>query len=267
MKLITPLLSLLLFISLTACNNGISTFTGNSPMVKGSGNVITENRDATEDFSKLTARGSVNVFLKKGDNQKIEIEAEDNIMPLVIVEVKNGELIARTEGSMNTKKGVNIHVTYKGLESITSSGSTDVKVDSGLNAKTIKLASSGSSDLIVASIETDNLEVKSSGSSDITIKQVLTNNLEANLSGASDVKIAGKTTNLKVNTSGSSDLHAKDLSSNNAEVSSSGSSDIRVHVSEKLTAKSTGSSDVYYYGNPKDVSESKSGSASIVKKQ
>ncbi len=266
MKLTSSLLSLLLFISLTACNNGISTLTGNGPMVKGSGNVITESRDATEDFSKLTARGSVNIFLKKGDNQKIDIEAEDNIMPLVIVEIKNGELIARTEGSMSTKKGVNIYITYKDLYSITSSGSTDVKVESNLSGKSISLSSSGSSDLIVDSIDTDNLEVKSSGSSDIIIKQVLTNNLLASLSGASDVRITGKATNLKASTSGSSDLYASDLSATTADLSSSGSSDIKARVSDKLTAKASGSSDIYYRGDPKDVAESKSGSASILKR-
>ena len=266
MKFTSALFSLILFISLTACNNGISTFTGNGPMVKGSGNVITENRDATENFSKLTARGSVNVFLKKGDEQKIAIEAEDNILPLVIVEIKNGELIARTEGSMRTKKGVDIHITYKDLLSITSSGSTDVKVASTLSGKSISLSSSGSSDLIVDSIDTKDLEVKSSGSSDILIKQVLTNNLVASLSGASDVRITGITTNLKASTSGSSDLYAGELSATTADLSSSGSSDIKVRVSDKLTAKASGSSDIHYHGNPKDVAESKSGSASISRK-
>lgn len=266
MKLTSSLLSLLLFISLTACNNGISTFTGNGPMVKGSGNVVTGSRDASDDFSMLTARGSVNVFLKKGDEQKIAVEAEDNIMPLVIVEIKNGELIARTEGSMNTKKGVNIHITYKELHSITSSGSTDVKVESSLSGKSINLSSSGSSDLTVDSIDTENLEVKSSGSSDIVIKQVLTDNLIASLSGASDVRITGKTKSLKASTTGSSDLYASELSATTADLSSSGSSDIKVRVSDKLTAKASGSSDIYYHGDPKDVSESKSGSASILKR-
>lgn len=266
MKFTSSLLSLLLFISLTACNNSISTFTGNDPMVKGNGNVISENRDASDAFSKLTARGSVNVFLKKGDNQKITVEAEDNIMPLVIIEIKNGELIARTEGSISTKKGVNIHIIYKDLHSITSSGSTDVKVESSLSGKSINLSSSGSSDLIVDSLESENLEVKSSGSSDILIKQVQTDYLTAGLSGASDVRVAGKTKNLKASTSGSSDFNASDLSATTTDLSASGSSEIKVRVSDELTAKASGSSDIYYYGNPKDVSESKSGTASILKR-
>lgn len=266
MKTTTSILSLFLIFLLTACNSGTTINIGNGAMIKGSGNVITESRDATQNFSKLTARGSVNVYLKQGNKQEIEIEAEDNIMPIVIVEIKNGELIARTEGNMSTKKGVNIHVTYKELNAITSSGSTDVFVESVLKSNNFSLASSGSSDINIESLEAKNIDLTSSGSSDIKIKQVQTANFVLGLSGASDVKISGGiANNLTASTSGSSDLYADNLETETATVNSSGSSNVKVRVSKKLTAQSSGSSDIHYYGNPKDVVESKTGSSSIKK--
>src|SRR5690625_2420795 len=88
MRITTQFINFFLLITLIACNNSSGIFS--SSTVKGSGNVITESRDASQDFSKVAAKGSVNLFLKKGDFQKIEVEAEDNIMPLVVVEINKG---------------------------------------------------------------------------------------------------------------------------------------------------------------------------------
>ncbi|HLS11347.1 MAG TPA: head GIN domain-containing protein [Flavobacteriaceae bacterium] len=264
MRITTQFINFFLLITLIACNNSSGIFS--SSTVKGSGNVITESRDASQDFSKVAAKGSVNLFLKKGDFQKIEVEAEDNIMPLVVVEINKGVLTARTEGSMRTKKGVNIYVTYKELNAITSSGSTDVKVESTIESKKVSLVSSGSSDLTVNAIEAKSLEVKSSGSSDIKITNANSKNLALNLSGASDIKIAGKTKSLKANASGSSDLNANNLVATSADLKSSGSSNIKVQVQDKIEVQASGASDIQYIGSPRIVSEKRSGSASIKKR-
>src|SRR5690625_7181368 len=95
MRITTQFINFFLLITLIACNNSSGIFS--SSTVKGSGNVITESRDASQDFSKVAAKGSVNLFLKKGDFQKIEVEAEDKIMPLVVVEINKGVLTARSE--------------------------------------------------------------------------------------------------------------------------------------------------------------------------
>lgn len=267
MKTTTPLLGLFLLFLLSACNSGTNINIGNGSMIKGSGNVITESRDATKSFSKLTARGSVNVFLKQGDTQKIEVEAEDNIQRNVLVEIKKGKLTVRTEGSISTNKGVNIHVTYKELNAITSSGSTDIFIEHLLKSKSFSLTSSGSSDINIERIEAESIDLASSGSSDIKIKHVQTANIVLSLSGASDMNISGgMATNLTASTTGSSDLDTDKLETKTATIASTGSSDVKVRVSERLTAQSSGSSNIYYYGNPKDVTESKTGASSIKKR-
>lgn len=266
MRITVSLFSLFILFLFNACNSGTNITIGNGKVIKGNGNVITESRDASQNFSKITARGSVNIFLKQGDTQKVEIEAEDNIMPIVKIEIKNDELTARTEGNMSTKKGVNIHITYKELNTITSSGSTDIFVESLLKSENISLASSGSSDINIENLEAENINLTSSGSSDIKIKHARATSFALDLSGASDVKISeGMVDNLTATTSGSSDLLADNLETRNATLTSSGSSDIKIRVSEKLTAQSSGSSDIYYNGNPKEVVESKTGSSSIKK--
>jgi len=249
-----------------ACNSSISTITDETPIIEGSGNVITEIYNATEEFNKLTVQGNLTVYLKKGDFQNIEIDAEDNIMQLVKVEVKDGELIAKTESSISTNKEVNVYILYKDLNSISSIGNARIKVLSELSGETVSLDCSDSSYLIIDSIEAENLEVNSKGSSNIILKRVLTENISANLQGGSNLKIAGETKTIEALTSGRSDLYAKNLFAYSANISSIGSSTSRVHVKKELCAQAFGAADIDYYGNPITIVENKSGSATVKKR-
>lgn len=298
------LLSLFLFISLTSCINATSINLNGGAQIKGNGNIVVESRKLDKDFSKVVAQGIVNVYLTKGATQELEIEAEENLIELIVIENKDGVLQIRTEGSLSTSKKINIHVVYKDLDEITSTGSTDVYVKSTLTSHTITLTSSGASDIDlttieansiflnasgssdidirseaisdnisiyssgsadinIRSIESSKLDLRSSGSSDISIRNVIATNTEALLNGASTISLSGKTDNLDVKASGSSDFKGKSFLSNTANVFSEGSSSSLIHVSEKLISKSTGSSDIIYYGNPKQVTEDKKGAASI----
>ncbi|HNP99370.1 MAG TPA: DUF2807 domain-containing protein, partial [Bacteroidia bacterium] len=60
--------------------------------IEGSGNVITETRSLTT-FNGIDLRNTANVYITQGDVQEVKIEAEDNIVPLILTEVKNDELI------------------------------------------------------------------------------------------------------------------------------------------------------------------------------
>lgn len=266
MKFISQLVSLFLFISLTACNSSITKVSGKGPLIKGSGIVITESRDASEQFSKLIANGSVKVFLKEGPYQIIEVEADDNIAPHVIVENKKGTLTIGIDRKYRTKNNINIYVTYKDLNAISSTGSTDVVVETPLKDRKISLISSGASDLKINTLETRSLEARSSGSSNIQITKANTNNLMLNLSGASNIKIAGNTKSLKATSSGASVLTASNLLATTADLNASGSANITVQVSNKVDAQASGASNIQYIGSPRIVTEKKSGSASIKKR-
>lgn len=304
MKHRLQLLSLFLFISLTSCINTTSINLGNGAQIKGNGNIVVESREVDKDFSKVIAQGIVNVYLTKGTTQEIEIEAEDNLLEFVVIENNEGVLQIRTKGNLSTSKKINIHVVYKELDEITSTGSTDVYVKTALTSETIRLTSSGSSDIDLTSIEassifinasgssdidisslarSESISISSSGSADINIKSIESSNVyfrssgssdisindvkaastEAVLNGASNIKISGETHDLDVKASGSSDFKGKSFMSNTANVFSGGNSNSYLFVNERLNAKATGSSDIIYYGNPKHISEEKSGAASI----
>ena len=59
-----------------------------SHTVKGSGNVVSEDRTVSV-FDEIQLKGTGNVILTKGEMQSIEIVTDDNILPLIETHVRN----------------------------------------------------------------------------------------------------------------------------------------------------------------------------------
>ncbi|MGN7820386.1 head GIN domain-containing protein [Chitinophaga sp. 22536] len=213
--------------------------------VKGSGNVIKEERDAPS-FHKIKVEGSMNVFLSQGAAKKAVIEAEDNIAPLVELVNEDSRLKVRFRHDANvfTRKGVNVYLTTPEVDEIALSGSGDIKLVDKFNSKDeMKLTLSGSGNL----------------NGTINAPEV-----KASIAGSGNMNLQGETKAVRVSVAGSGDYVGDNLLSEDAEVKIAGSGDAAVHASVKLEAKIVGSGDVKYKGNP-NVSSSVAGSGSVRK--
>ena len=87
--------------------------------IKGSGNVIT--KDITvKSFNELTAHGVFSLQLSQGDKEAVRIEAEDNLIGLIIVENDGTSLkiSMQKDVDINSKKKMIVHVTFKTLKTM-----------------------------------------------------------------------------------------------------------------------------------------------------
>ena len=123
---------------LTMFNDGDS-FIG--PGERGSGNVISETR-AVSDFDRIEISYPATVLVRQGSKESLKIEAEDNLMPNLKTEVRNGrlEVFYRREGNkhVNPTKTVRITIVVKDLSDVDFSSAGE---------------------LIVEKLETDSLDV------------------------------------------------------------------------------------------------------------
>lgn len=200
------------------------------------------------DFDQITVSGSVDVYLTQGNGNTYLVEASEDQMEALTVQVNNGKLEIKDQMKINWKgnKGViKVYVTFKDISALTSSGSTNVYSEKPLDF--------------------NHLSIRSSGASDIKLS-VNAMSLEVNSSGGSDVVLVGRTNSINIRASGGSDVRAKDLQAKVADVSSSGGSDVYITVSDELSAKASGGSDVIYYGNPVLKNISSSGGSDITKR-
>ncbi|MCF7560871.1 DUF2807 domain-containing protein [Sabulilitoribacter multivorans] len=211
--------------------------------VKGNGNMTTETR-TTSDYEGIKCAGSFDYKLVSGTEGQIKIEAEENLLEYIIVEVKENNLVVKTKKGVSlnpsNKHGIVITIPFKDINKISLAGSGDLWNEDKINATNLYVSLAGSGDIIL---------------------DINTTSVKASIAGSGDLSLKGNTTNLEARVAGSGDFHGFDLQSNNTDVSIAGSGDAKVVSNETLKARVAGSGDIVYKGNPKmDTKVSGSGS-------
>ena len=87
--------------------------------IEGSGKVITK-EIPVKSFDQLTAHGVFSLHLSQGDKESVRIEAEDNLIDLIMVknEGTSLEVEMKKDVDINTKKKMIVYVTFKNLKSM-----------------------------------------------------------------------------------------------------------------------------------------------------
>lgn len=206
-------------------------FWGNKT-IKGNGNVTTVTRTTT-DYDGVRCAGSMDFKLVEGNEGKIMITGESNLLEYVVTEVKNGSLIVKIEDGKSLKQSNNktilITIPYEDIESVSLSGSGDVWNDGTIKASSFSTSVAGSGDVV------------------LNINSVHTT---ANVLGSGDLTLKGKVINLKTSVTGSGDFSGYGLEATNVDASVAGSGDIDVNCSGELKARVAGSGDIEYRGKP-----------------
>ena len=221
---------------------------GSFGILRGSGNVITENRNVSG-FDRVEIHDGGNLHLMQGDTETLEIEAEDNIMPYLTSRVVNNTLILEFDDSVRrsfmTTRPINYYVTMKDIRG---------------------LAISGGGDIEARDITTSDLDTNISGGGNLDIDTLAADRLEAHISGGGDIRIKdGVVEKQDVHVSGGGKYDAPDLQSQIVTASVSGGGDLIVWVEDSLSVNVSGGGSVYYYGNP-SVNSSISGGGDVVQR-
>ncbi len=215
----------------------------------GSGTPATEMRQVS-DFQAILLEGSMDLVVRQGTREAVEVRADDNLLPLIATAVEEGAA------------GRTLRIGVKRGESIRSRTPIVVTVDL---LRLTALASSGSGNVVVEALKTPRLALSISGSSDLRAKALSADELSLSIAGSGDVLLAGKTTGFKVSIAGSGSLRAHELAADEVRVSIAGSGDAQVNANKTLSVSIAGSGDVEYSGNP-SVKRSVVGSGNVTRK-
>ena len=161
----------------------------------GSGNIVSQKREVSN-FKSVDVSSAFVVEIVAGKDFSVEVQADDNLLPLIETSVSGGTLHIGTEKSVSTKNDMIVRITAPEIEKIEASGACKVNA-SGITNKSLTIDTSGASKISVTG-ETSELSVEVSGASNIDTDQLKTVNANIEASGASKVY---------VNVSG--DLHAQ----------------------------------------------------------
>jgi len=196
------------------------------------------------DFKYISIQSGIDLELTQSSKQSVEVTANSDIIGRILTEVEGYTLKIYIEKGKKYRPWNNngpmiVAISTDHIERLMASGGSDVE-STGV-------------------WKTDEFRIQSSGGSDIEL-ELDVDELEVLCSGGSDVDIRGTADRLDIQSSGGSDFNGRKLKTKKAHIQSSGGSDVYVHVTERLVARASGSSDIYYSGDPeyRDIDTSSS---------
>jgi hypothetical protein len=179
---------------------------------RGSGVAATEAREVGE-FRRIASSGSIDVAVRCGQPVAISVTADDNLLPYLETEVRDGVLqVEMKSGSYSFEVQPRVEVRVPSLEGLAIEGSAGATID-GLDQPSLELS----------------------------------------IAGSGEIEAAGKVERLFVSVAGSGGVGLFDLASQEAAVSISGSGKVEVRAERSLQATVSGSGDVFYRGSPRVI--------------
>jgi len=210
-----------IFISVSSCEKSLFG-------LKGKGEIVTQELTLSE-FNSIDMTISADVDFIKGDIQKVEISAQQNIIDNISRDVKSGEWEISNIEKVSSHKDIKITITVPDVKNIVLSGSGDIYTNDKFTGSEINLKISGSGNIDFVT-EIDNVNVS--------------------ISGSGNVSLIGETNEQEISISGSGNSNNFSLNSERCDVMISGSGSCEVYANEQLFVTISGSGNAYYKGQP-----------------
>lgn len=267
-----------------------STSTIAQDKIKGNKNVTTIETEVTA-FNKIIVGEKFTINFMKDNQASVEIKTDENLHDVIEFGVTDSVLKFKTTKRIKSKKELEITVRYtdvlKEIElnnnaELNSVNTVDnigivLKINdaarANLNLKnySFKLINNNDAKLKISSKSTLNIESKlvdlELNESSKTEALITCDSLQVNMYQRSNAKIEGDVLYLKANTINSTKFTGKNLAVMNCEVITEDSSDFEIQVEDNLILESSGTSEMFIYGDPKITINKFSESAKLHKKE
>jgi imidazole glycerol phosphate synthase subunit HisF len=178
-KILVVGLLCLVAVALPACK-----FAGRG--IAGSGNRKTEKRDL-KPFKAIDTQGAYEIIVTCQKPASFEIEADDNILPLIKTDVRDGVLSVTSDERYNAGKAVVLRITLPELTAVTSRGAGEVTI-ADANGDSLKIESMGAAS-VKAEGKVKAATISSTGAGDIDAAKLQAATAKVSVTGAASVNV------------------------------------------------------------------------------
>ncbi len=235
---------ILVFILLVGCNreNLDDCFTN-------SGAVIIESRSAAY-FESISLYDNINLVLQQGSDFSIKIEGGEKLLTAVTTEINDSILVIHNTMKCNWVRDyeneITVYITSPVLKSIRYESSGDITTQ-GILAY-------------------DELELNAWGGSGSISLNVDCNILYLGLHyGTVDFNVIGRAVTTTIYANSFGPFYCEELNSNIVFIRNSGTNDCYIHANHILGAEITSVGNIYYSGEPYDISYTCTGTGQLIK--
>lgn len=154
--------------------------------VTGSGIRKVEKRELSP-FTSIATDGAFEIDVVCQQPQSLEIEGDDNLLPMVSTEVSNGVLRINSVGSYSTRTPMKIKISVPNIEGITANGAGKIEVSRLKNDK-FDIDSNGAPTVIVSG-ETKELEIEANGAGHVDTHKLRASRAGVESKGVAKVEV------------------------------------------------------------------------------
>lgn len=207
------------------------------------------------DIQKVVLRGYGELIINQGEDESLEIDADEELMDHIKTKVQDGVLRIDVVGDWLDRittffargfesQRIIYYLTVKDLEELYVSGVAKVNMDT---------------------LSTAELTLRLNGAGEIEINLLNVGRLYAKLPGAGNIKLGGNAELQEVSVSGAGAYSSRKLESKSARVSITGVGKAIVWAVDDLDVSVSGLGSVEYYGKPR-VKQSVTGLGNVTAK-
>jgi len=168
--------------------------------VVGSGARQTQKRDVPS-FSSISTEGAFDIEVVCQKAQSMEVEGDDNILPLISTEVSNNVLHIKNLRSYSTRDSITVKITIPNLDGLSVSGAGKIEI-SGLKNDKFEVDANGAPTIKISG-ETKVVDIDTKGAGKIDAHKLRASKAIVDTKGVSRVEV-NATEELTVTVSGPS---------------------------------------------------------------
>ncbi len=196
----------------------------------------------TGEFYGIEAQGAFDLILTQSNVQSVQVNAPEDIMDKIHVQVEDNILKISTD-KIYTKKNIKVYVVNPSFLKIKGEGACKISASNP--------------------ITTDKLELDLYGASKIEMDSIQADLIDFELYGAGAAEIKGIARRLNAKVEGVSKFDADELSLKVADIQVNGASDVDLSVTDSIWIEANGASKVECKPRPKFVKQEVFGASKI----
>ncbi len=154
--------------------------------VRGSGNIQQETR-AVGSFTSIATEGQFEITVVCQKSQSVEIQGDDNILPLISTTVSNNVLHVKTTRSYSVSEPISVKISVPDLNGISASGAGSIVVSEVKNDK-FEIDANGAPSIRVSG-DTKALSIDANGAGKIDTHKLHAGRVEVDSKGVAKVEV------------------------------------------------------------------------------
>lgn len=259
------------------------SFAQNKEKIKGTKTVTIAPREI-KSFENIEITDNIEVFLVKGDNSALEIEADENLHDIIESSINAGTLHVSTSKNATSYKKLSVKITYTGdLKLVTAKNEVTINALSDIDLDNITFKTYDYTKLflnvksrVFTVFANDKSKVELNVKAETAAVELSKNaNMKALISAEtlkfdmyqkSTAIIEGDIVNLKLRLDNNASFTGKNLSAKNADIITEAYATGSILVTEKTALEVSGKSELQLFGDQKIEIKKFSDSAIIMKK-